>query len=87
MSVSGADQDPVFDEAFIQAGRREPSADERVAKAQRIAREHGRLERAGEIASGTGKPVFRQRRRRNLFLGLAAGVAVLIVLVAVIVSR
>ena len=87
VATDGADQDPVFDEAFIQAGRREPSAQERVDKARRIAQEHDRLERAGEIASGTGKPAFRKRRRRSLFLGVAGGLAVLIVLVAVIVTR
>jgi len=87
VSISNGDQDPVFDEAFIRGGRPEPSAQERADKARRIAQEHERLERAGEIASGTGKPAFRQRQRRSVFLGLAVGLAVLIVVVAVIVSR
>jgi hypothetical protein len=79
--------EPTFDEAFIQAGRPEASAEERLAKARRIARENNRLERAGEIASGTGKPAFRRRQRRQWFLIGAIGLAVSIVVIAVLASR
>lgn len=84
MTSDSPEPEPVFDEAFIQAGRPEASAEERLAKARRIARENNRLERAGEIASGTGKPAYRRGRRRNFFLVAAAGVAVLIVVIALI---
>lgn len=71
----------VLDEDFVKGGRSEASADERIAKAQRIARENARLRKAGEIADGTGKPAFR-RRTRSIWLIAAAVTAGAIVVVA-----
>ena len=42
--------DIVLDENFIAGGPREAAADERIAKASRIARGNDRLAAAGEIA-------------------------------------
>lgn len=75
----------VLDEEFVNAGPNEAPADERVARAQRIARANNALQRDGEIADGTGKPRFR-KRKRNIVVLSAAIVAVAIVLVAVIAS-
>lgn len=73
----------VLDDDFVSGGRAEASADERIAKAQRIARENARLRKAGEIADGSGKPVFRMRKR-SVWLIAAAVAAVAIVVVALI---
>lgn len=74
----------VLDEDFVKGGRTEASADERIAKAQRIARENTRLRKAGEIADGSGKPVFRMRKRSVWLIAAAvtAGAIVLIALLA-----
>ena len=74
----------VLDEDFVRGGRTEASADERIAKAQRIARENARLRRAGEIADGSGKPAFRMRKRGVWLIAAAvtAGAIVLIALLA-----
>lgn len=74
----------VLDEDFVKGGRTEASADERIAKAQRIARENTRLRKAGEIADGSGKPVFRMRKRSVWLIAAAvtAGAIVLIALIA-----
>ena len=44
--------DIVFDESFIAGAPKEATADERIAKAARIARGNDRLAAAGEIAIG-----------------------------------
>lgn len=73
----------VLDEDFVTKGHSEAAADERIAKAQRIARNNERLRREGEIADGTGKPKF-QKRTRNTLIIVAAVVAVAIVVIALI---
>lgn len=75
----------VLDDAFIQGGRREPSAEERAAKARRIARANDELRARGEISDGSGKPVFHARARRNRILAIAAVVAIAIVVVVLLV--
>lgn len=78
--------DLVLDEDFINAGRREPSADERVSRAQRIARQNDHLKRQGEIADGSGKPVYQRASRRSRIIAIAAVCAVGIVVVTLIVA-
>ena len=73
----------VLDEDFVNGGRTEAAAEERIARAQRIARGNNELRRAGEIADGTGKPMFRHRKRSLLIIG-AAIAAVAIVVIALI---
>lgn len=73
----------VLDEDFVKDGRAEAPAEERIAKAQRIARANNELRKAGEIADGTGKPLFRNRKRSFLIIG-AAIAAVAIVLIALV---
>lgn len=74
----------VLDETFIAQGRPEPSAEERVAKARRIARANDDLRTRGEIADGSGKPAFQRTARRRRVIAIAAAVAVGIVLLAII---
>ena len=52
----------VLNEDFVSGGAVEGSADERIAKAQRIARANDELRRAGEISDGSGKPAFHRVR-------------------------
>ena len=75
----------VLDDAFVQGGRREPSAEERAAKARRIARANDELRARGEISDGSGKPAFHARARRNRILAIAAVVAIAIVVVVLLV--
>lgn len=77
--------DIVLDENFIAGGPREAAADERIAKASRIARGNDRLAAAGEIADGTGKPGYRRLRRSTPWIIIGVAVAVAIVAVALLV--
>ena len=74
----------VLDEDFVSQGVTEGSADERIAKAQRIARANNELRRAGEISDGSGKPAYHRVRRSAPWIAIAVAVSVAIVLVAVI---
>lgn len=76
--------DLVIDEDFAAGGPREESAEERIARARRIARENDRLRAAGEISDGTGKPGRRRMRRTVPWIVVGALVAGVIVLVAVL---
>lgn len=73
-----------LDDSFVQGGPREASAQERVAQAQRIARQNDRLRAAGEISDGVGKPGFRRRSRSLPWIVIGASVAAVIVLLAVL---
>ena len=75
----------VLDEDFIRGGRPEATAEERLAQARRIARANDQLRAAGEIADGTGKPG--RRPRRSWLVWTAAGVAIGVIVLAVLVSR
>ena len=65
-------------------GEDEGSADERIAKAQRIARANDELRRAGEISDGSGKPAFHRVRRSAPWIAIGAVVAAAIVVIALI---
>ncbi len=56
------DEIPDFipDDFAIDAAPKEPTAEERAAKMARIARENDRLQKAGQIADGSGKPAYRR---------------------------
>ncbi len=73
----------VLDEAFVQGGVAEPSAEERIATARRIARGNDRLHAQGEISDGSGKPVFQRTRRRTAVIWIAAILSVSIVALTV----
>lgn len=75
----------VLDERFIRGGRPEPSAEERAAKAQRIARANDELRARGEISDGSGKPVYHAKAKRNRIIAISAIVAVAIVVVVLLV--
>lgn len=75
----------VLDERFIQAGRPEPSAEERASKAQRIARANDELRARGEISDGSGKPVFHAKAKRNRIIAISAVVAIAIIVVVLLV--
>ena len=78
------DQIPDFipDDFAIDAAPKELTAEERVAKAARIARENDRLKKAGQIADGSGKPVYRRASKVAPWVGIGAAVAIVIIVVA-----
>lgn len=75
----------VLDEHFVAGGAREAAADERIAKAQQIARSNDRLKAAGEISDGSGKPRYSRMRKSAPWIAIGAIVAATIVLVVVLV--
>lgn len=76
--------DFVPDDLAIDAAPKEPTAEERAAKAARIARENDRLKRAGQIADGSGKPVYRRSSRVAPWVGIGAAVAIVILVLAIV---
>lgn len=76
--------DLVLDEDFVAGGPKEPAADERIAKAQRIARSNDRLKAQGEIADGSGKPGHRRLRKSTPWILIGVIVAVAIVVIAIV---
>jgi hypothetical protein len=76
--------DLVLDEDFVSGGVKEPAADERIEKAQRIARSNDRLKASGEIADGTGKPRFHRVRKSAPWIAIGVVVAAGIVIAALI---
>lgn len=76
--------DLVLDEEFVAGGIREDAAEERIAKARRIARGNDRLRAEGEIADGSGKPRFHRVRRSAPWIVIGAVIAGAIVVVALL---
>lgn len=76
--------DLVLDETFVAGGPKEAPADERIARASRIARGNDRLSAAGEIADGTGKPGSRRLRRSTPWIAIGVIVAAVIVVLALL---
>ena len=75
----------VLDEDFVAGGPKESTADERIARAQRIARSNDRLQAAGEISDGSGKPRYSRARRSAPWIAIGAVVAIAIVVIVLIV--
>lgn len=86
MSVQEPFENFEFDESFLADAPKEASAEERLAKARRIARENDRLRASGEIADGTGKPRFRNMRKGAPWILIGAAVGGIIILIAVLAS-
>ena len=80
------DEIPDFipDDFAIEAAPKEPTAEERAAKAARIAQENDRLKKAGQIADGSGKPVYRRASKVAPWVGIGAAVAIVIIVVALV---
>lgn len=76
--------DLVLDEEFVSGGVSEAPAEERIAKAQRIARSNDRLKASGEIADGSGKPRYHRVRTSAPWIAIGAVVAVAIVVIVLI---
>jgi hypothetical protein len=74
----------VLDEDFVTGGVKEPTAEERLARAQRIARSNDRLKASGEISDGSGKPRFHRVRRSAPWIAIGSAVAIAIVVVALV---
>jgi hypothetical protein len=74
----------VLDDDFVTGGVKEPTADERIAKAQRIARSNDQLRASGEISDGTGKPRFQRVRKSAPWIVIGAVIAGAIVVIALI---
>jgi hypothetical protein len=75
----------VLDENFVADGPKEAAADERIAKAARIARSNDQLKAEGEIADGSGKPRFQRVRKSAPWIAIGAIVGVAIVVIVLIV--
>ncbi|MGA0209000.1 MAG: hypothetical protein ACO3LZ_03680 [Candidatus Nanopelagicales bacterium] len=78
--------DFIPDDFVIDAALKEPTAEERATKAARIARENDRLRKAGQIADGSGKPVYRRASKLAPWVGIGAVVAIVIVVIALVAS-
>lgn len=76
--------DFIPDDLSAQTGPKEASAEERMEHAARIARENDRLKRAGQISDGTGKPAYRRAARVAPWVAIGAGVAIVILVVAIL---
>jgi hypothetical protein len=74
----------VLDEDFVAGGPKEAAADERIEKANRIARSNDRLRASGEIADGSGKPRFHRVRKSAPWIAIGVVIAVTIVVIAII---
>lgn len=74
----------VLDEEFIAGGAKEAAADDRIAKAQRVARANDRLRAEGEISDGTGKPRFHRMRKSIPWIVIGSVVAGAIIVVAIL---
>jgi hypothetical protein len=74
----------VLDEDFVSGGPKEAAADERIERANRIARSNDRLRASGEIADGSGKPRFHRVRKSAPWIAIGAAVAIGIVVIAII---
>jgi hypothetical protein len=74
----------VLDEDFVTGGVKEPTAEERIAKAQRIARSNDQLRASGEISDGSGKPRFHRVRKSAPWIVIGAVIAGAIVVIALI---
>lgn len=78
--------DELLDPRFIASAPKEAPGTERIAKAKRITAQHQKLQKAGQIADGTGKPEYRFKKR-SFWIATAAVIAVVIVVIAVVASR
>jgi hypothetical protein len=74
----------ILDEDFVAGGPKEAAADERIEKANRIARSNDRLRASGEIADGSGKPRFHRVRKSAPWIAIGVVIAVTIVVIAII---
>jgi hypothetical protein len=74
----------ILDEDFVAGGPKEAAANERIEKANRIARSNDRLRASGEIADGSGKPRFHRVRKSAPWIAIGVVVAVAIVVIAII---
>jgi ElaB/YqjD/DUF883 family membrane-anchored ribosome-binding protein len=74
----------VLDDDFVAGGPKGAAADERIEKANRIARSNDRLKASGEIADGSGKPRFHRVRKSAPWIAIGVVVAVGILVVALI---
>jgi hypothetical protein len=82
MNDSSSDFDELLDPEFLSKAPKEASADERIAQASRIARGNERLERAGEISDGVGKPKYSQMRKSAPWIAIGAVIGITIVVLA-----
>ncbi|MCX6432449.1 MAG: hypothetical protein NTX29_06550 [Actinobacteria bacterium] len=88
MSEMASEPDPfeeiVLDEDFVSGGVKEPTADERVEQAQRIARSNDRLRASGEISDGSGKPRFHRVRKSAPWIAIGAAIGIGIIVIVLI---
>jgi hypothetical protein len=76
--------DLVLNDDFIADGPKEATADERIAKANRIARSNDRLKASGEISDGSGKPRFHRVRKSAPWIAIGAIVGITIIVIVLI---
>ncbi len=73
--------DLTLDDDFVSGGVKEPTADERLQKARRIARSNDQLRASGEISDGSGKPRFHRVKKSApwIIIGIVAASAIVVV--------
>jgi len=81
---------PDFDELLDPIGQanapKEASASDRIEQARRIARGNEKLRKEGQIADGSGKPVFRAKRTIFPWILVGSIIGIGIIVVAVIMG-
>lgn len=87
--MSPQDDSPDFDRLLnpdsLPPAPKEASAEERIAKSQRIAANNDRLKREGEISGGTGKPKFSRKTTSLPWVtaGIVIGITIIVVVLIV----
>lgn len=84
MNEPSPDFDELLDPEFLSKGPKEASADERIARASRIARGNERLKREGEISDGVGKPKYGRMRKSAPWIVIGAVIGITIVVIALV---
>lgn len=84
MSEPSPDFDKLLDPSLLADAPKEASAQERIARASRIAQGNERLKREGEISDGVGKPKYERVRKTAPWIAIGIVTGITIVLLALV---
>ena len=84
MSEPSSDFDKLLDPSLLADAPKEASAQERIARASRIAQGNERLKRQGEISDGFGKPKYGRVRKSAPWIAIGIVTGIIIIVIAVL---